>query len=74
MLISNNVQVRKIYPYPIHKMKAYKTSKNLYKKKLINTENKSNGIFCLPLYPELKTSDIKKVIRILIMILKKNNL
>ena len=26
MLISNNVQVRKIYPYPIHKMKAYKTA------------------------------------------------
>tara|TARA_B110000483_G_scaffold131243_1_gene157073 strand:+ start:2886 stop:4022 length:1137 start_codon:yes stop_codon:yes gene_type:complete len=74
MLISNNVQVRKIYPYPIHKMKAYKTAKNLYKKKLINTENKSNGIFCLPLYPELKISDIKKIIRILIKILKKNNL
>ena len=48
------------YPYPIHKMKAYKSSK-----KLKNTEKFSKGIFSLPLYPHIKKKKIDKVIRCL---------
>lgn len=55
------IQTRSIYPYPIHKMKAYsKLIKN--KKDLKNSENKSKGIFCLPLYPDLKEQEINKII------------
>ena len=72
-LNDKNIQVRKIYPYPIHKMKAYKVIKQNYKKSLKNTETISNGIFCLPLYPELKIADIQKIINNLKDILEKNN-
>tara|TARA_B100000780_G_C21063487_1_gene427585 strand:- start:85 stop:1221 length:1137 start_codon:yes stop_codon:yes gene_type:complete len=67
------IQVRKIYPYPIHTMKAYKVSKKNYKNSLKKTEKISKGIFCLPLYPELNIADIKKVIKNLKDILQKNN-
>ena len=54
------IQTRTIYPYPIHKMKAYsKLIKN--KKDLKISEIKSKGIFCLPLYPELKNKEIDKI-------------
>jgi len=59
-LLSKNIQTRVIYPYPIHKMKAYKSSK-----KLKNTEKFSKGIFSLPLYPHIKKKKIDKVIRCL---------
>ena len=59
-LKKNKIQTRKIYPYPIHKMKAYsKIIKN--KNKLKNSEKKSKGIICLPLYPELTKREIIKV-------------
>ncbi len=55
-----NIQTRTIYPYPIHKMKAYsKIIKN--KKNLRNSEKKARGIFCLPLYPELKKKELHKI-------------
>ncbi len=64
------IHTRTIYPYPIHKMKAYsKIIKN--KKNLKNSEKKSRGIFCLPLYPELKKKEINKVCFSLKKILKK---
>ena len=51
-------------------MKAYsKIIKN--KKNLKNSEVKSKGIFCLPLYPELKISELYKICSSLIKILKK---
>ena len=57
-LLNKGIQTRKIYPYPIHEMKAYsKLIKN--KKNLKNSERKSKGIFCLPLYPELKDKELK---------------
>ena len=60
-LLKLKIQTRSIYPYPIHKMKAYsKIIKN--KKDLKNSEKKSKGIFCLPLYPELRSSEINKII------------
>ena len=64
------IQTRTIYPYPIHKMKAYsKIIKD--KKNLKNSEKKSRGIFCLPLYPELKKQEINKVCIALKSIIKR---
>ena len=57
-LLNKKVQTRVIYPYPIHKMKAYKYLSGNYKK-LKNSEIKSKGIICLPLYPELKKNEVK---------------
>ena len=63
------IQTRIIYPYPIHKMKAYsKMIKN--KKKLQLSEIKSKSIFCLPLYPELRNKEIKVICKTLKRILK----
>ena len=64
------IQTRTIYPYPIHKMKAY--SKIIRdKKNLKNSEKKSRGIFCLPLYPDLKKQEINKVCIALKSIIKR---
>ena len=63
-----NIQTRSIYPYPIQNMKAYsKIIKN--KKDLKNSNKKSKGIFCLPLYPELKRTEVIKISKILKRIL-----
>jgi len=64
------IQTRSIYPYPIHKMKAYSNLIN-NKKDLKNSEKKSRGIFCLPLYPELKNSEILKIIKTLKKVVNK---
>ena len=69
-LKKNNINVNINYPYPIHKMKAYK---NLYSYKansLKYTENYSKGIFSLPLYPKLKFKDILKISKVLQKIVK----
>ncbi len=66
-LNKNGVQTRVIYPYPIHKMKGY--SQYFRNKKFKNSEVKSKGIFSLPLYPNLKTKDIKIICNKLIHIL-----
>ena len=64
------IQTRTIYPFPIHNMKAYKKLiKN--KEKLKNSDRKAKRIFSLPLYPELKYSEIDKICSNLIKILKK---
>ena len=56
ILSSRGIETRIIYPYPIHKMKAYK---NFFKdKKFINSEIKSKKIFSLPLYPELEKNKV----------------
>ena len=62
------IETRKIYPYPIHRMKAY-SHLFLNKKDLRNSEKKAKGILCLPLYPELKNEEVKKVCRSLRKIL-----
>jgi dTDP-4-amino-4,6-dideoxygalactose transaminase len=57
------------YPHPVHKMKAYKK----YNKGLVSlplTDNFSNGIFSLPIYPMLNMKELLKFIRILKKILK----
>jgi dTDP-3-amino-2,3,6-trideoxy-4-keto-D-glucose/dTDP-3-amino-3,4,6-trideoxy-alpha-D-glucose/dTDP-2,6-dideoxy-D-kanosamine transaminase len=66
----NGIKTRVIYPYPVHKMKAYKHF-SFNKKRLINSEIKSKRIFCLPLYPELRNEEIKKICIKLKLILKK---
>tara|TARA_B110001452_G_C15018061_1_gene355885 strand:- start:423 stop:674 length:252 start_codon:yes stop_codon:yes gene_type:complete len=64
------IETRVIYPYPIHKMKAY--NKIIYNQKnLKNSEIKSKGIFCLPLYPELKNQDVKNICKNLKKIIEK---
>jgi aminotransferase EvaB len=56
ILSSRGIETRIIYPYPIHKMKAYK---NFFKgKKFKNSEIKSKKIFSLPLYPELEINKV----------------
>ncbi len=64
------INVRVIYPYPVHKMKAYKKIPHNIKR-LVNSEIKSKGIFCLPLYPELKDLEVKKICKNLKNILQK---
>ena len=59
-LKKRKIETRKIYPFPIHKMKAYTNIIN-NKIRLKNSEIKSKGIFCLPLYPELKDKEVKFV-------------
>ena len=59
-LKKRNVTCRVIYPYPIQKMKAY-SKLNLAKGDLDNSVVKSKGIFCLPLYPDLKYNDIQVI-------------
>ena len=60
-LKKNNNLVNINYPYPIHKMKAYKNLYNFNIKNLYNTEKFAKGIFSLPLYPNLKISDVVKI-------------
>ena len=69
-LQKNSIGTKIIYPYPIHKMRAYK---HYFKKNkdLKKSEIKSKGIFCLPIYPELKDKEVIKICRNIKKILKK---
>ena len=70
-LKESNIQVNINYPFPIHKMKAYK-NKFLNKSNYLPiTEKMANGIFSLPLYPNLKKADVFKVSRVIKKILIK---
>ncbi len=69
LLKKKKIGTRVIYPYPINSMKAYKkfdTKKNDLKNTLII----SREIFSLPLYPELKISEVHLICKILKKILK----
>ena len=70
-LKENNIQVNINYPFPIHKMKAYKNKVLNKSNYLPITEEMANGIFSLPLYPKLKKTDVFKVSRIIKTILLK---
>ena len=59
---NNNIYLGIQYPYPLHKMLAYKSA---VKKNLKNTEKLSNRIFSLPIYPSIENSKIKKIIKII---------
>ena len=71
-MMLKNIQLRKIYPFPVHLMKAYKKNIKTKNITLKNTILKSKGIFCLPLYPDLKVSEMKKIVNSLNQILLKN--
>jgi aminotransferase EvaB len=60
-LLKEKIQTRIIYPFPIHKMKAY--SNYFTNEKYDVSEIKSKGIFSLPLYPELDIKDVKIICR-----------
>ena len=66
------IELRKIYPHPIHLMKAYKEVSRSTQKYLLNTNFKSKGIFCLPLYPNLKLKEMNKIVNSLKKILLDN--
>ena len=70
ILNKKNISTRVIYPYPINTMKAYKNLKFKHKD-YVNSNKFSKTIFCLPLYPELKNSEVKKICNTLDNILKK---
>ena len=62
-LKKNNIQTRVIYPYPIHEMKSYEDINKA--KDLNNTTKLSKGIFSIPLYPELKSTEILRICKYL---------
>ena len=70
-LKKNNIQININYPFPIHKMKAYKNRISNKSNYLPITEKMANGIFSLPLYPKLKVRELLKITRILKVILLK---
>ena len=70
-LKENNIQININYPFPIHKMKAYKNKFLNNSNYLPITEKMANGIFSLPLYPKLKRTDVYKVSRAIKKILLK---
>ena len=69
-LKKSSIETKVIYPYPIHTMRPYK---NLFKNKksLKVSEIKAKGIFCLPIYPELKKAEIITICKNIKRILKK---
>ena len=69
-LKKKNIDIKIYYPFPIHKMKAYKYMTKKKNSNLPITQNMSKGIFSLPLYPNLKDSDVYKITKILKKILK----
>ena len=67
-LLKEKIQTRIIYPFPVHKMKAY--SKFFINEKYDVSEIVSKGIFSLPLYPELNVKDVYYICRKLKRILQ----
>ena len=72
MLNKKKIGTRIIYPFPINSMNGYKKF-NFNNKELKNTIKYSKEIFSLPLYPELKVSEVKKICSSVKEILKKIN-
>jgi len=70
-LKEDNIRVNINYSFPIHKMAAYKNEVLNKSSYLSITEKMSNGIFSLPLYPELKETDAIKVSKAIKKILLK---
>ena len=56
-LLKNSIGTSLHYPVPIHKQKAYRTTK--YKQ--MNSDIISNEILSLPMYPELSKKQVKYV-------------
>ena len=69
-LNKNGIKININYPFPIHKMKAYKKNKNVKFKNIKNNESFSKGIFSLPLYTDLDEKKILKITKIIKKTLK----
>ena len=63
-LMDNGIFCNISYPFPIHSMRGYKYLK-VKNDDLKNTNKLSKEIFSLPMYPELSTVKLEKVINIL---------
>lgn len=63
-LMNNNIFCNISYPFPVHSMKGYRYL-NKKNHDLNITEKLSKQIFSLPMYPELSTIKLEKVINIL---------
>ena len=63
-LINNKIFCNISYPYPVHSMRGYKYLK-VKNNDLKITNKLSKEIFSLPMYPELSTIKLEKVINIL---------
>tara|TARA_Y100000816_G_C26067040_1_gene560851 strand:- start:19 stop:1113 length:1095 start_codon:yes stop_codon:yes gene_type:complete len=59
-LLKNGIDTRIHYPIPIHKQKMFKRKNESFNLK--NTEKQSRTIISLPIYPELKISEIKYIV------------
>jgi|TARA_B110000438_G_scaffold298908_1_gene348018 aminotransferase EvaB len=70
-LRKNKIEVKIYYPYPIHKMNGYKDFCKKNNTNLPVTEKMSKGIFSLPIFPNLKTKDVHRIIKVLKVVLKK---
>jgi len=70
-LRERKIEVKIYYPYPIHKMNGYKDFCKKNNANLPVTEKMSKGIFSLPIFPNLKTKDVHKIIKVLKVVLKK---
>ena len=64
------IKINIYYPYPVHKMKGYRFLNKNKKLKLQVTEKMSQGIFSLPLYPEITSRDLEKITNSLKSVLK----
>ena len=64
------IKINIYYPYPVHKMKGYRFLNKNKKLELRITEKMSQGIFSLPLYPEITSRDLEKITNSLKSILK----
>ena len=64
------IKINIYYPYPVHKMKGYRFLNKNKKLKLQITEKMSQGIFSLPLYPEITSRDLGKITNSLKSVLK----
>ena len=63
-LKKNNIFCNITYPFPIHTMRGYRNLlTNINDLKI--TEKLSKQIFSLPMYPELKMSQIEKIIKVI---------
>ena len=63
LLNKKKIKTRIIYPYTIQSMTAYKNL--FFRKDFNNSEIKSKGIFCLPLYPEMKQAEVIKISKVI---------
>ena len=63
-LMNNNIFCNISYPFPVHSMKGYRYL-NKKNHDLNITDKLSKQIFSLPMYPELSTIKLEKVINIL---------